>query len=76
MAAGLLERAPRPDDRRHTVVHLADPGRALLDRVTPAATRANARLLAGVAATDRAGLHRLLAALATEPDEERRAPGP
>lgn len=65
--AGLLDRAARPDDRRHTVVSPTAAGRALLAHTTSAATRANDRLLAPLAPRERATVQRLLAAMADEP---------
>jgi DNA-binding MarR family transcriptional regulator len=58
--AGLIARAPDPDDRRGVLITLTDDGRALIDRVTEAHMANEARLLGGLSERDREQLARLL----------------
>jgi DNA-binding MarR family transcriptional regulator len=44
---GLLQRRPRPDDRRAVVIELTDQGRALVPRLPPVFGRVTSQLLAG-----------------------------
>jgi DNA-binding MarR family transcriptional regulator len=48
--AGLIERAPDPDDRRGVIITLTDAGHDLIDRVTEAHLANEARLLEGLSA--------------------------
>ena len=43
--AGLITRAPSPDDERATLVTITDNGRALVDRVLPGHVQVTRRLL-------------------------------
>ena len=58
--AGLVERAPDPDDRRGVIISLTEAGRELIDRVTEAHLANEARLLAGLSAREREQLAGLL----------------
>ena len=58
--AGLIARAPDPDDRRGVLITLTGDGRALIDRVTEAHMANEARLLAGLSQADRDRLAGLL----------------
>jgi DNA-binding MarR family transcriptional regulator len=57
---GLVRRRPRKGDERVTEVHLAAPGRRLLDRVFPIAGQVYERATAGIAARDLDGLRTTL----------------
>lgn len=57
---GLVERQPAPTDRRANVVLATDEGRALLQRATAAAARAEQRVLDALDAEERAHLVALL----------------
>src|SRR5919106_1765060 len=46
--AGLIERAPHPDDRRGTLIELTAAGRRLIDNVTEAHLENERRLLAAL----------------------------
>ena len=58
--AGLIARAPNPDDRRGVLITLTADGRALIDRVTEAHLANEARLLGGLSERDRERLAGLL----------------
>jgi DNA-binding MarR family transcriptional regulator len=58
--AGLIERAPDPDDRRGTLISLTPAGRELIDRVSDAHLANEARLLASLTAAERKQLATLL----------------
>jgi len=58
--AGLIERAPDPDDRRGTLISLTPKGRELIDRVSDAHLANEARLLASLTAAERKQLATLL----------------
>jgi DNA-binding MarR family transcriptional regulator len=62
--AGLIERAPDPDDRRGVIVTLTEAGHELIDRVTEAHLANEARLLEGLSAAERDRLAALLRKLA------------
>jgi DNA-binding MarR family transcriptional regulator len=62
--AGLIERAPDPDDRRGVIITLTAAGHELIDRVTEAHLANEARLLAGLSAAERERLAGLLRKLA------------
>jgi DNA-binding MarR family transcriptional regulator len=67
--AGLIARAPDPDDRRGVLITLTDAGHDLIDRVTEAHLANEARLLAGLSAAERERMAALLRKLAlTLPD--------
>lgn len=59
--AGLVARAPNPDDRRGTLVRLTDAGCTLMDRALPVHAENELRLMAGLSAEERALLSGLLA---------------
>jgi DNA-binding MarR family transcriptional regulator len=58
--AGLIERAPDPDDRRGVLITLTDAGHELIDRVTEAHMANEQRLLAGLSPAERDRLAALL----------------
>ena len=58
--AGLVERAPDPDDRRGVIITLTRAGHELIDRVTEAHLANEARLLAGLSPREREQLAGLL----------------
>ena len=58
--AGLIERAPDPDDRRGVIITLTEAGHELIDRVTEAHMANEARLLGGLSAAERDRLAALL----------------
>jgi DNA-binding MarR family transcriptional regulator len=58
--AGLVERAPDPDDRRGVIITLTDAGHELIDRVTEAHMANEARLLDGLSPAERDRLAALL----------------
>jgi DNA-binding MarR family transcriptional regulator len=58
--AGLIERAPDPDDRRGVIITLTEAGHELIDRVTEAHMANEARLLGGLSAREREQLAGLL----------------
>jgi DNA-binding MarR family transcriptional regulator len=58
--AGLVERAPDPDDRRGVLITLTEAGHELIDRVTEAHMANEARLLEGLSAREREQLAGLL----------------
>ena len=58
--AGLIARAPDPDDRRGVLITLTGEGRALIDRVTEAHLANEARLLEGLTDDGRERLAGLL----------------
>jgi len=62
--AGLIERAPDPDDRRGVTITLTGAGHDLIDRVTEAHLANEARLLAGLSSAERERLAGLLRKLA------------
>ncbi len=63
LATGLVERATDGLDRRRSVLRLSPTGRRLRDKIGPLARAAEARLLAGLSAAERASLDRLLGVL-------------
>ena len=58
--AGLIERRPDPGDRRGTLVRLTRRGRSGVDRAVETHLANEERLLAGLSATERRTLDRLL----------------
>ena len=58
--AGLIARAPDPDDRRGVIITLTEAGHELIDRVTEAHMANEARLLEGLSAAERERLAGLL----------------
>jgi DNA-binding MarR family transcriptional regulator len=58
--AGLIERAPDPDDRRGTLISLTTKGRELVDEVSDAHLANEARLLESLTAAERKQLAALL----------------
>jgi DNA-binding MarR family transcriptional regulator len=58
--AGLVERAPDPDDRRGVIITLTEAGHELIDRVTEAHMANEHRLLEGLSAREREQLAGLL----------------
>jgi DNA-binding MarR family transcriptional regulator len=58
--AGLITRAPDPQDRRGTLIALTDAGRELIDRVTEPHLQNEHRLLAALSEADRRRLADLL----------------
>jgi DNA-binding MarR family transcriptional regulator len=62
---GLLERSPDPDDRRRVVLHLTDPGRALLVELADSRREMLAEVTRGWDTTERESLRVLLDRLVT-----------
>jgi DNA-binding MarR family transcriptional regulator len=62
-ARGLVVRGAHPQDGRGVLVTLTAAGRELVDRVLPDHLATEQRLLAGLPATERARLARLLRAM-------------
>jgi DNA-binding MarR family transcriptional regulator len=58
--AGLIERAPDPDDRRGTLITLTPAGRELIDAVTEAHMANEARILSGLTGDEQRELADLL----------------
>jgi DNA-binding MarR family transcriptional regulator len=58
--AGLIERAPDPDDRRSILITLTDAGRELIDSVTDAHLANEQRLLSALSEVERTRLADLL----------------
>jgi DNA-binding MarR family transcriptional regulator len=58
--AGLIARAPDPDDRRGTLITLTAAGRSLIDKLTEAHLANERRLLASLSEADRRRLADLL----------------
>src|SRR5215210_6332779 len=58
--AGLIGRAPDPDDRRGVIITLTEAGHELIDRVTEAHLAHEARLLEGLTPAERDRLAALL----------------
>ena len=58
--AGLVERAPDPDDRRGVIITLTEAGHELIDRVTEAHMGNEHRLLEGLSVREREQLAGLL----------------
>ncbi len=58
--AGLIARAPDPDDRRGTLITLTAAGSSLIDKLTEAHLANERRLLAALSDTDRSRLADLL----------------
>lgn len=61
--AGLIKRAPNPDDRRGTLVSLTKKGIELMNRIVPLHVRNEARLVAGLSREEQKTLGKLLAKL-------------
>jgi DNA-binding MarR family transcriptional regulator len=61
--AGLIARAPDPDDRRGTLISLTDDGRKVIDATTAAHLENERRILAGLSAADQRRLADLLRTL-------------
>jgi DNA-binding MarR family transcriptional regulator len=61
--AGLIARAPDPDDRRGTLISLTDEGRKVIDATTAAHLENERRILAGLSAADQRRLADLLRTL-------------
>jgi len=61
--AGLIARAPDPDDRRGTLIGLTDEGRSIVDGVTEAHLDNEKRLLAALTAAEQRRLADLLRVL-------------
>jgi DNA-binding MarR family transcriptional regulator len=59
-AAGLISRAPDPDDRRGTLIALTSAGRELIDGLTPAHLDNERRILAGLSEAEQRRLADLL----------------
>jgi DNA-binding MarR family transcriptional regulator len=60
---GLVTRAPDPEDRRISRIHLTDHGRALRDELVPKAAAVNEANLARLTKSEGRTLYRLLAKL-------------
>src|SRR5690554_354056 len=58
--AGLIVRAPNPEDRRGTLVSLTEPGLVLMNRLVPLHVANEARLLSALSREGQATLGRLL----------------
>ena len=58
--AGLIERAPDPNDRRGTLIELTPKGLELIDRVTPAHLENERNLIASLSGAEQATLIELL----------------
>jgi DNA-binding MarR family transcriptional regulator len=58
--AGLIARAPDPDDRRGTLITLTAAGRSLIDKLTAAHLENERRLLAALSEADQRRLAGLL----------------
>jgi DNA-binding MarR family transcriptional regulator len=58
--AGLIERAPDPDDRRGVIISLTPKGRALIDRLTEAHMENERRLLGALSEAEQRRLADLL----------------
>src|SRR5829696_8055245 len=58
--AGLVERAPDPNDRRGTLIELTAKGRALIDELTPAHLENERNLIASLTPDEQATLIELL----------------
>ncbi|GGO84606.1 MarR family transcriptional regulator [Marinobacterium nitratireducens] len=67
--AGLISRAPNPEDRRGTLVSLTDEGRALTDRVVPLHVENEARVLSPLSRKEQENLSALLGKLLEGLDE-------
>jgi len=63
VASGRVSRRTDPADRRRSVLALTAEGRAVHRKIVPHARRVEARLLAGLAPTERSQLDRLVAKL-------------
>jgi DNA-binding MarR family transcriptional regulator len=61
--AGLIARAPDPDDRRGTLISLTDEGKKVIDATTAAHLENERRILAGLSAADQRRLAELLRTL-------------
>lgn len=70
--AGLVHRAPHPQDRRALEIHLEPAGADRLARAGIALARATEQIFGGLSADDRAHLHRILLQLVqpTHPRQE------
>lgn len=62
--AGLLQRAPNPDDRRSVLLQLTKSGRELLEQMIPVISRINDEIFRDLTRTDFELLVRLMAGLA------------
>lgn len=60
---GLVTRDLDPDDRRRVRVEITDAGRALVDQFVPEAAALSGAVMAGLSASDRTELRRLLASV-------------
>lgn len=71
---GLMSRHPSPTDRRARCLDITEPGRKLLEEVTPAVLRAQDVLLEPLPEADRAEFMRMIEILVTGNNELSRAP--
>ena len=71
---GLIARSSHKEDRRLKLVTVTTEGERLLERMTPAASRAHARVMAPIAADERAIFLDVLARLVDANSEIGRAP--
>lgn len=62
-AAGLIRRAPNPEDRRGVIVQLTDQGRRLIDAAVTAHVENQRQILAGLSAAEQQALAELLGKL-------------
>ncbi|MBB4266937.1 MarR family winged helix-turn-helix transcriptional regulator [Roseospira visakhapatnamensis] len=65
ITAGLVSRAPDPHDRRRAILSLTPEGRAIYERIVPAALDYEQRLMALLTDSERACLSRLIDKLMT-----------
>ncbi len=61
--AGLIMRAPNPEDRRGTLVSLTEEGMALMERMIPRHVENEARMLAALSREEQQALSKLLGKL-------------
>ncbi|GAB2800696.1 MarR family transcriptional regulator [Halomonas shantousis] len=61
--AGLIARAPNPEDRRGTLVSLTEDGLEIIDRIVPLHVENEAQALAGLSDEEQETLNRLLGKL-------------
>mgnify|MGYP002713159214 CR=1 FL=1 len=71
--AGLIARAPDPQDRRGTIVSLTKKGRGLIDRALDAHVENQRKVLAGLTRSEQKALADLLGKLIASQDEEGKA---